>query len=51
MTSLCWRHSFRLHVLAFGTLLDISGRLYPRLARKVFDDAHKCPDCIRKSTT
>lgn len=42
---LCWRHNVRMFFAAFGTLLDLSGRHYPVFARRVLDDARRCPNC------
>lgn len=42
---LCWRHWLRLYVAAFGGLLDLTGRTYPREARGILADARTCPRC------
>ena len=43
---MCRRHSVQLFVAAFGTLLDLSGRLYMKRSRAILDEARKCPKCV-----
>ena len=42
---LCRKHSALLLWAAFSTLLDLSGKLYDREARRVFANARCCVKC------
>lgn len=42
---LCWRHNVRLYAVAFGSLLDLTGRMYLRRATPIMLDARHCPNC------
>lgn len=42
---LCWRHELRLMIAAVGSLLDLSGRLYPKWSGEILLDARHCPRC------
>jgi hypothetical protein len=44
---MCWRHQARLFWAAWGSLLDLSGREYPRLARIIHAQARDCERCTR----
>lgn len=49
LVKLCARHSFRLFLNAFGTLLDLSGKLYPKWSAETLSSARECEACQRRS--
>ena len=46
---LCWRHYLSLYSLAFGSLLDLSGRMWTRGLDRLTEKTHQCPACERKN--
>lgn len=49
MKALCWRHETRLILVAFGSLLDLTGKIYPKAGMLVLGQARDCKRCQRKS--
>ena len=47
---LCWRHYLSLYSLAFGSLLDLSGRMWTRGLVRLTESAYECSTCEGKNT-
>lgn len=43
---LCWKHTGLLYEAAFGSLLDLTGRMYVRRSKAVFEASRECPKCL-----
>lgn len=45
---LCWRHRLKLYQAAFGSLMDLTGKMYVPWAKRIFAEAKLCRRCSER---